>query len=332
MNKLTKIGVSALCGSLASVVAANAGSLDVTGGATATYVSLDGEVTGNPFGMASAMTFTGNGELDNGSTFTLTIAHTNKSAYTASGIAITTPTLGTFKYDEGGGTGLDRIDDMMPTAWEEVDGTGLGMGLRTVTGVGGGSDIEWDVGMGLPDGMNAYIAYTPQADGSKPTNKAVGGINDQTDGIGWDVVLTHSGLYDGLNVFAGYSDISQNATIGDRESRAIGLTYAIGGATLGYQYSKDDKVGADTYYENQAYGISFSVNDNLSVSYGIHESDKVGAAGSATVTLEGESIQVAYTVGGASIKFAETSVDNRNYTTGTSANKEGRTVALTLAF
>ena len=101
MNKLTKIGVSALCGSLASVVAANAGSLDVTGGATATYTSLDGAVTGNPLGMASAMTFTGNGELDNGTTFKLSIAHTNKAAYTGSSISMTTPTLGTFSYDEG---------------------------------------------------------------------------------------------------------------------------------------------------------------------------------------------------------------------------------------
>ena len=91
MNKLTKIGVSALCGSLASVAAANAGSLDVTGGADATYTSLDGDVTGNPLGMATSMTFTGNGELDNGSTVKLTIAHANKVGYSTSAIAVTTP-------------------------------------------------------------------------------------------------------------------------------------------------------------------------------------------------------------------------------------------------
>ena len=147
MNKMTKIGVSALCGSLASVAAANAGGLDVTGVATATYTSLEGVVTGNPLGMATSMTFTGNGELDNGSTFSVTIAHNNKSTYSSSAIALTTPTLGTFTYDEGGGTGLDRIDDMLPTAWEEVDGTGLGVGLRTVAGAGGNADIEWNIGV-----------------------------------------------------------------------------------------------------------------------------------------------------------------------------------------
>ena len=173
MNKITKIGVSALCGSLASVAAANAGSMDVTGGASATYTSISDSVVGNPLGMTTALTFTGNGELDNGSTFTVTIAHANKSAYSASAIALTTPSIGTFTYDEGGGTGIDRIDDMMPTAWEETTGTGLGTGIRTVAGAGGNADVEWNVGVGLPDGMNVYGSYAPRpGGGQKNTNKA----------------------------------------------------------------------------------------------------------------------------------------------------------------
>jgi len=331
MNKLTKIGVSALCGSLASVVSASAGSLDVTGGATATYTSLQGEVTGNPLGMASAMTFTGTGELDNGSTFTLSIAHTNKSAYTGSQIALTTPSIGTFRYDEGGGTGLDRIDDMMPTAWEEVDGTGLGMGLQTVTGAGGSSDIEWEIGMGMPEGMATYISFAPTPDGSKNANKGVGGDGGAVVGYGFDIVVTHSGLYEGLNVFAGYSEIEQASGIGDRDQKAYGLTYAIGGATIGYQYSEDNNPGiANDYYENEAYGVSFSVNDDLSISYGYHESDQRDDSAAATVSMEGTSLQLAYSVGGASIKVAESSVDNQKYQSGT--NRDGRTIALTLAF
>ena len=87
--------------------------------------------------------------------------------------------------------------------------------------------------------------------------------------------ITHSGLYDGLNVFAGLSSIEQNATLGDKDSEAYGATYAIGGATVGYQHSKEDNVGAaGTYYENDAYAISYSVNDDLAISYGVHESDQ----------------------------------------------------------
>ena len=327
MNKLTKIGVSALCGSLASVAAANAGSMDVTGGASATYTSLSDTVVGNPLGMTTGLTFTGNGELDNGSTFKVTIAHGNKVAYSTSSIALTTPSLGTFTYDEGGGTGIDRIDDMMPTAWEETDGTGLGTGAKTVSGAGGNSDIEWNVGMGLPDGMNVYASFAPRPDGTANAKKGVGGDTASADGNGWDIVLTHSGLLDGLNVFAGLSSIEQNATIGDKDSEVYGATYAIGGATIGYQYSKDDNPGVTgQYYENDAYGISYSINDDLSVSYGVHDS-KSSSTGQ---TLESKSFQISYSVGGASIKFAETKADNVHYVSGT--NREGRTVALTLAF
>jgi hypothetical protein len=59
MNKLTKVGFSALCGSLAVVSAANAGELTVTGGADLTYISKGGDVTGNPIGMGSNYTLNG---------------------------------------------------------------------------------------------------------------------------------------------------------------------------------------------------------------------------------------------------------------------------------
>ena len=66
MNKLTKVGCSALCGSLAAISAANAGDLTVTGGAHVTYTSIGAETTGNPYGMAASVSFSGTGELDNG--------------------------------------------------------------------------------------------------------------------------------------------------------------------------------------------------------------------------------------------------------------------------
>jgi hypothetical protein len=221
---------------------------------------------------------------------------------------------------------------MMPTAWEEVSGTGLTIGYQTVAGVGGGTDIEWNVGMGLPDGMNAYIAWSPLPDGSKNTNKGTSGNHASIIGHGWDVVITHSGLADGLNVFAGYSQVDQIASLDDRDTRLLGATYAFGGTTIGYQWSKDKNPGvADStadYYENHAYGISFSVNDDLTLSYGYHESEKKKE--NTSVTVEGSSLQASYSMGGASIKFAESDVDNQTYSSGT--NREGRSIALTLAF
>ena len=109
MNKLTKIGVSALCGSLASVASASAGTLGVSGGATATWSSLSGQETGNPLGMNSALSFTGAGELDNGSTFTVTFNHTDQVAWSGAAIGLTVPGIGTFTVDNGTGTGLSTV-------------------------------------------------------------------------------------------------------------------------------------------------------------------------------------------------------------------------------
>ena len=340
MNKLTKIGVSALCGSLATVSAANAGSMTVAGSANVTYTQLGYGETGNPMGMGSGLTFTGSGELDNGNTVTLEIVHDDQNTYSNAQIAVDVAGVGTIKFDQGGGTGLDRIDDMMPTAWEETNGTGVGGGLVTVAGAGGGTDIEWAVsGDMLPDGMAAHISYTPKADGSKSNDKAVAGATGApVDGAGWDFVVTHNALAEGLNVFAGYSNISQGenatSTTGDKQEYALGATYAVGSITVGYQWSKSDRNGTNattSYYENDAYAISFNVNDDLSISYGVHESER-NIMGATNVTLEAESLQMAYSMGGATLKIAETDFDNSSYVSTTAGDKDGTTMMLSLAF
>jgi len=204
MNKLTKIGVSALCGSLAAVSAANAGAMAVGGSANATWTKLGYGETGNPLGMATWLTFVGSGELDNGSTFSVTIAHDDDNAYSTSNISLTTPGMGTFKYDEGGGTGLDRLDDKMPTAWEETTGTAVGTGITNVAGVGGGSDIEWTL-PSMADGLNIYASYSPKPDGTAPNDKSGGGVaGAPVNGSGYDLVLEHTGLMDGLSLLVVY--------------------------------------------------------------------------------------------------------------------------------
>jgi hypothetical protein len=341
MNKLTKIGVSALCGSLASV-AANAGTMEVLGGATATWSSNEGTVTGNPIGMNTALTFKGSGELDNGTAFTLTVTGADQMGYTSGSIAMVTPGMGTITIvHSAGGAGIDRYDDKMPTAWEETNGTSLATGLQTVAGVGTTQNIEWSLPADmLPEGMSAHLAYTPRAGAGVTNDKASGGDSGH-NGSGYDIAVSHNALLDGLNVFAGRSVIEQATNVGtgmsgDRTQYVYGATYAVGSVTVGYQESRDNMqntaVGAVTsYYSNQAFGVSFNVNDNLSLSYGSHKSDRNLNSGT-SVELEAESLQLAYTMGGMSIKVAESSVDNGSYTSGTGKDRDGTTVALSLAF
>ena len=160
MNKLTKVGCSALCSSLAAISVANAGDLSVTGGATLTFVSISGGgagPNGNPIGMASAVTFKGSGELDNGWTFALSIAEGDKSAYSSSNIDIVMGGLGSINFDQGdSGNGIAAYDNVMPTAWEEPYGAGLGGQVKTVLGAGASQNIMYTT----PTVLGTTIALT----------------------------------------------------------------------------------------------------------------------------------------------------------------------------
>jgi hypothetical protein len=230
---------------------------------------------------------------------------------------------------------------MMPTAWEETWGTGLGTGIRTVAGVSGGAGFEWTPNADmLPEGVSMHLAYSPRVGGGSSNDKATAG-DDAGVGSGWDLVVKHSGLVDGLSLFAGASDIEQpdedaaSTTTGNRTQYAYGATYAINRVTLGYQVTRDNQQSsadsATSYYENDMWGVSFNINDDLSISYGNHESTRQ-LTNSTSVTAEAESLQIAYSMGGASIRLAESSVDNGSYTSTTTNDRDGTTLSLSLAF
>jgi len=338
MNKLTKLGVSALCGSLAAVSSANAGELTVTGGVDMSWVSLDDQTTGNPIGMGSNLTFKGAGELDNGWNVALSVAMDNQDAYSNTNVVVTIPALGDIRVDQGtSGTGISRIDDVTPTVWEEAYATGISTGINNVDGSSGGSTIEYTPNM-MPAGLTARLAYSPKVSGSNSGDKASSGIDYSQKNSGYDITLQATDELTGiagLTLTAGYSETSQDAAMvnysGDVEEQTVAVTYAAGGFTVGYQWSTEDmgKSTNEKEYENTGYGITFNVNDDLSVGYNHYESEQ--SSGTNT-TAEASSVQLAYSVGGASIRVAEGSVDNANYNTGTQYDRDGTTLSVSLAF
>jgi outer membrane protein OmpU len=336
MNKLTKLGVSALCGSLAAVSSANAGELAVTGGVDMSWIS--NEVTvGNPLGIGSNMSFAGSGELDNGWTVGLTIALNNKAAYSNTNVAITIPALGDFRISHGvTGSGIDRMDDSTPNVWEEAYATGLSTGINTVAGVSGSSNIEYTPNM-MPEGLTARLAYSPDVDGSATADKGVSGAAGSKSS-GYDVTLSASDAMtgmSGLTLYGGISKTGQDNTVatidGDVEEKTFGATYAMGGFTVGYQWSEEDNgisSGAQEY-ENDAYGITFAVNDDLSIGYNNYESKQTNTT---NVTAEASSIQAAYTMGGATVRIAQAEVDNAKYDTTAVGDQKALTLSVALAF
>jgi len=338
MNKLTKMGVSALCGSLAAVSAANAGDLTATGSVDMSWISFDDEVTGNPIGIGSNVSFAGSGELDNGWGVKLAIDGTNALAYSSANVTVTIPGMGDLKISQGlSGSGIDRFDDATPTAWEEAYGAGLGSGINTVAGSSGGAGFEIIPTDLMPSGVATYIHYSPEVAGSNSGDKA-SSANDSVTSSGYDIAVELSGdaTPDGLTLYGGYSTTDQEqagdtAISGDISEWTGGIKYAVGSFTLGYQYSEEDNGRATTTkgYDNTGYGIVFAINDDLSLSYNNYESVQLGTT---EVTAEADSVQIAYSAGGLSIRLAEQSVDNKNYTTVAANQRDATTLSVALAF
>ena len=347
MNKLTKVGLTALCGSLAGISSANAGDLSITGGADLTYVSKSEAVTGAPIGMGSNYSLKGSGELDNGWTVDLTIANANGNAFSAAIVNLGMGGYGSLNFNQGNsGNGLAAIDDKMPTAWEESWGNGVSTGVRLALGVGSSMNVQYTAPKIL--GTTIALAYTPEYGAAQVSDKNTG-VASNDSGAAYDATINinpslGTEILSGLNLFVGGSTIERQTSANDLYEGVAGVTYDIGPLSIGAQVSGDytgvddsqHDDGDNTYnlYKNFAYGVAFNVNDDFSISYGRWTARKAGVTSSQatqiTHEIEVSSIQAAYTMGGASFRIADTDVDNAYWTE--NDNRHATVVSLGLAF
>jgi len=354
MNKLTKVGCSALCGSLAAISGASAGEMTVTGTADVTWVSTDNATTGNPLGIGSNFNIKGSGELDNGWTFDVTTAFTNVGAYSAANITLDMGGLGKLNFNQGNsGNGIAAYDDKMPTAWEETWGAGQSTGVRLALGSGASQNIMYTT----PTVLGTTIALTLAPDyGTSDVNDKTSSASEDHNKRSYDATINinpslGTEILAGLNVFAGAATIEAikgPSTVDDRYEVVGGATYDLGPISIGVQWS-GDYTGVDSthstgstakynLYKNVAFGVAFNVSDDLSVSYGEWDAKKAGYTDSAGLnqlptadrTVSVTSMQASYTMGGASFRLANTSVDNAAWDT--SRDEDTTTIAMGLAF
>ena len=296
MTNLKKIGLTALAGSLVAT-SAFAGSLSVTGGAKMSYTAKTGSPNGengSRWGMQKLMSFNGSGELDNGNSVSLSHNMTAIGGHSSSLLTYDMGDMGTIMMTDGaGGLGIGGIDDLMPTAVEEPwDGLG---GTKTGYAAGGSDGFEYtntsidgvkiEIGHGMRGGMND--------DGGV---SGTGAIKSATS-----IAVQYTGV-EGANIFYGTGSTGTSATA-ETDYDTMGITYAMGGATVGVQMTDSDAAG--TKHENTAYGISFSVNDDLSVSYGQSTVEKSGS-----VDQEISGVSVGYSMGGLTLQAHANEGDN----------------------
>jgi hypothetical protein len=191
MNKLKNIGISALAGTLVSLSAAQAGGVSVSGAYELSYTKLDhDEVTGHPLGVKKNISFGASGDISDGGavTWATNIGWTDGADLSSASVAINMGGIATLTYDSGGGgTGANAVDNIVPTAWEEVD-YGFATGISDVGAVSASKGVV-TLGVKAPvAGTGLSVSYVNRmGDGHTADSATSGGVGSAIGGV--DVVL-----------------------------------------------------------------------------------------------------------------------------------------------
>jgi len=309
MNKLKKIGLTALGTSLV-VSSAYAGDLSVTGAASISYTGLSNASHSNPYSMGNSVKFTGTGELDNGTTFTAywELDGNVMDDYNMNfGLPNDMGTI-TFIGNSGLAGGIGKVADIVPTAYEEVydvtDAVDNGIATYTIN-------------------TNPNIAYTWSGMGMmlsahyNPTS----GTADESSETSYGATFDVPGM-DGLMIAAGTASSAVNSDI-----NTLGAKYTVGAVTAAYQWTETDKTTTNVDQIGTHYGLSFAVNENLSVSAGRQETEFKDSP--TLVDEENTGYSASYTMGGMGISYSFNEVQNAS---GVSTAKDIQASILNLTF
>ena len=313
MNKMKKIGLSALAGSLVAF-SANAVEMSVSGVAEVTYSTLDSTGTsqvntGNPMGSNTSLSFSASGDVGFGTASIIRTINDGGGAYLSASQTLDMGALGVVSFDSTG-TGIEGVtayDDKLPTAYEEVWN---GVSSAGVTGAGSNDTLGYSNTFG-PIGIS--LAHTK---GGTP-GSSDGNVAAETGDSITDVHVTIDGsmLLDGLKLMAGSSttkDTQPGAT--DTINNVGHILYSTGPISVGYRVAESQPgngATVETGLNIEAMSVAFAVNDQLSVSFAQQDTEYDVASAATNVTEEVTALNASYTVGAASIRatFSESDDD-----------------------
>jgi outer membrane protein OmpU len=330
--------------------AANAGELTVNGTAKATYNAVSGGQADNGIGVTNELNFTASGEMDNGYTWSYSMELDPSTGSAAGGetagaainddtqISLTLNDLGTIKacVSECGNNKKYAFDQ---SAYTKMSDTGFSEGIVYPSDSGAFASIQYHTPE-LP--LSTKIAY------SYGQNKVDGQSGNATVASGNSIeeYAISTSPVDGLTLSASYYDINDyedgiKTEEQLEEGGAYGVTYAYGNATVGYGKSfkapetttATRTAGATTveYYENTGISIGYAVNDDLSVSYTTEDGERSFQTSATTAyDIQMDSIQIAYSLGGATLSIARADYDNVGFVNGIDTTET--IIAMSFAF
>jgi outer membrane protein OmpU len=298
MNKMKKIGLTALAASLVSV---SAQAVDISGGSSLTYASGNDGVAGNPWSMNDSLTFSWGGELDNGFTVDMSFLLDNSDGAAAQifdnrTLAVGMGDAGTVTFWGQAGSGVvGSFDDRTPNAYEE-SWTGADSPNQ------GHSTSNMFYYTNSLDAATIHASFTPSGTGSDAASTEIG------------VVVT---AIDNLEIYGAVG--TDNASSSAVDNTIVGAKFTMGGATLGVQMNEADSAATNGDEEFTAWSISYAVSEDLSVSYGASTIDYETAS---KEDQDAVGISASYTMGSMTLAGVLNSVDNQNLTAATGAGNQ----------
>jgi outer membrane protein OmpU len=305
---IKKIGLTALAASLVSV-SAHAGAMSVAGSASITVKNNSGTDGGKVISMGNQLTFTGGGELDNGLnvalSFVLDHGDNVASGFDSHSITVSSDTLGSIVVaGDGTGNAQSALDT---TAAGDIWNNGFTYG---------GAATAYTAMAGSTASNNKSINYTFPAimDDLALTASYSGSTTAIKSTTAW--AATYTGV-EGLSVSYGSGENGSTVSGAEGDVTTMKGSYAMGSFTAAYSNTESDKAGTGTDEEMTSFKLSYTVTDDLSVSYGeeTHET-----AGSST-DEEFEAVTVSYTTGGMTITAGQYDASNLANTSGNTAER-----------
>ena len=298
MNKFKKIGLTALAGSLVAT-SAYAGAVSVAGGASMGVKNNSGKDGGKSWTMGNQLTFSGGGELDNGLNVSISFVLDQGDGVTAStapfdshSITVSSDTLGSVTMSgEGASSAHSALDT---TAAGDIFDNGFGISSPASSDAASGSLLYT-----LPSIMDDLTVTASYSGG--------GTALASTTAIG----VTFAGV-DGLSVSYGQGEMGSTATNAD--ATTMKASYAYGSFTAAISNTEIDfDAAAGEDEEVSSWKVSYTITDDLSVSYGEETLEQNGEA----IDEEVEQISASYTTGGMTVSLAQTDATGADHTAGT---------------
>ena len=324
---IKKIGLTALAASLVSV-SANAGAISVSGGASMNVTGHTGEGrdVGTSFTMGNQLTFTGSGELDNGMTASVSFVIDQGDDTAAStgpfdthSVTVSSDGMGSLTLaGEGGTTATGAINKTAAgNLWDAFDGLGtlnnVSFATDLMTTVSAGTNGFMYTSPELAEGLTLVGSYVPQA-------------TSRESGMGYGINYTG---FDGLTINYATQDVVGTTTALSGDLDVMKVSYVYGSFTGTVSNSHYDVGTSTSDQETTSYAVSYTVSDDLSITYG-SETHESGTAGDQDAEITG--ISFSYTSGGMTLSGSMKDGENLVYGTNAVEDREQWTLGASFAF